>query len=265
MSSRYGVLCFFLFVVVLLLAYKNYETWSQSLEWLPKKEGAKKSEVKPESPSGMEFAKGPYPRESIQMIAEKNIFNPERKEFPLLSAEQTKTGMVRPQIILYGVAIASDYQTASVVNPGRPLHKGERELMTLKLGDRIGDYKVTEILSDRITVEAAGDSFEVLLFDPKSPKKRTEIKTPSKPAEVTSTLPTPTLVPGPAPAPAPTPAIPGPISPQVVPRSPVPMQQKGIESQPPRTVTPAPVPDPGIWRGRRPITPGVPSDSGGNY
>jgi hypothetical protein len=263
MSSRTGVLCFLLFLVVALLAYKNYEIWSQSLEWLPKKEAGKKPEGKPESLSVMEMTKGPYPRASVQMIAEKNIFNPERKEFPLLSADQTKTAMVRPQIILYGVAIASDYQTASVVNPGRPLHKGERELMTLRLGDRIGDYKVTKILSDRIAVEGAGDSFEVLLFDPKSPKKRTEMKTPSKPAEVTSALPTPALVPGPAPSP--TPAIPGPISPQVVPRAPEPMQQRGIEAQPPRPVTPAPVPDPGIWRGRRPIMPGVPSDSGGNY
>ena len=42
MSSRYGVLCFLLFFVVLLLAYENYETWSRPIQWAVQKEGVKK-------------------------------------------------------------------------------------------------------------------------------------------------------------------------------------------------------------------------------
>jgi hypothetical protein len=259
MSSRYGVLCFLLFFVVLLLAYENYETWSRPIQWAVQKEGAKKPEGKGEPSPAVEGVQKLSPSDSVPLIAQNNIFNPDRKEFPVLGSltgEQAKP-VVRPQIVLYGVMIADDYQTASIVNPGRPMHKGEREVKTLKLGDRVGDYKIMKILPDRITVEAPGDSFDVLLYDPKAPKKRTEVKTPSRPAEVTSTLP------GPPTAPAP-PGIPPAISAQ--PRPSVPESAKGrvIEGQVPRPVTPAPVPEADIWRGRRAPRPAVPPESGRN-
>ena len=49
--------------------------------------------------------------------------------------------------------------------------------MTLKIGEKIGEYKLAKILPDRITMEATGDSFDVLLYDPKVPKKKPEIRT----------------------------------------------------------------------------------------
>jgi hypothetical protein len=84
------------------------------------------------------------------------------------------------------VTIAGDYQGASIVNPGRPVRKGERETLTIKLGGKIGEYKLAKVLSDRITLEAEEDTFEVLLYDPKMPKKRVDIKTDSKPVTITS-------------------------------------------------------------------------------
>lgn len=254
MSSRYRVLGFLLFCVVLLLAYKNYEIWSHPLEWVPKKEAVKKPEAKTES-WATEGRKEPSPHESILGIAEKNIFNPDRIEFPLLPVEQAKP-LVRPQVILYGVMITEGYQTASVVNPGRPLHKGEREIKTLKLGDQMGDYKLTKILPDRISLEAKEDSFEVLLFDPRFPKRRPEMKTTAKPAEVTSALPVP------APVPLPTPAAPRPTLPPVHPVPLEPTRESMSETPAPRPVTPPPIPDPGIWTGRRPVRPSVPAEGG---
>ena len=44
--------------------------------------------------------------------------------------------------------------------------------MILKIGDRIGEYKLAKILPDRIALEAMEDAFEVLLCDPAKPKKR---------------------------------------------------------------------------------------------
>jgi hypothetical protein len=258
MSSRYGVLGFLLFCVVLLLAYKNYEIWSHPLEWAPKKEAVRKAQAKTES-LATEGRKEPSPHESILVIAEKNIFNPDRIEFPLLPVEQAKP-LVRPQVILYGVMITDDYQTASVVIPGRPLLKGEREIKTIKLGDQMGDYKLTKILPDRITLEAKEDSFEVLLFDPRFPKKRTEMKTTTKPAEVASPLPVPAPIP--APVRPPTPAAPGPTLRPPRPVTAEPMRESVIETPAPRPVTPAQIPDPGIWRGRRPVRPGVPAEGG---
>jgi len=259
MSSRYGVLCILPFLVVLLLAYENYETWSRPIQWAAPKEGAKKTEGKGEPSPAVEGAQKLSPRDSVALIAENNIFNPDRKEFPVLTsvtAEQAKP-VVRPQIVLYGVMIADDYQTASIINPGRPMLKGEREIKTLKLGDRVGDYKITKILPDRITVEAPGDSFEVFLYDSKNPKKRPEVKTTSRPAEVTSALPAPPTAPSPA-------GITPPISPQPTPVPPESAKQPVIGGQAPRPVTPAPTPDADIWRGRRTPSPAGPQESGRN-
>jgi len=259
MSSRYGVLCFLLFFVVLLLAYENYETWSRPIQWAVQKEGVKKTEGKGEPSPVFEAVQKLFPSDSVLQISQNNIFNPDRKEFPVLgsgAAEQAKP-VVRPQIVLYGVMIADDYQTASIINPGRPMLKGEREIKTLKVGDRVGEYIITKILPDRITVEAPGDSFEVFLYDSKTPKKRSEVKTTSRPAEVTSTLP------GPSTAPAP-PGIPPAISAQPPPSAPEKARDRVIEGQVPRPATPAPVPEADIWRGRRAPRPAVPPESGRN-
>jgi hypothetical protein len=253
MSSRYGFLCFFLFCIVLLLAFKNYEIWSHPFEWVAKKEAMKKAEAKTES-LATDGLREPSSHESTLGIAEKNIFNPDRKEFPFLPVDQAKP-LVRPQVILYGVMITDNYQTASVVNPGRPLHKGEREIKTLKLGDQIGDYKLTRISPDRITLEAKEDSFEVLLFDPRFPKRRTGMRTPTKPTELTSPLPVP--------VPPPIPAAPRPTLPPAPPGAPEPTRESVIVTPAPRPVTPTPIPNPSIWTGRRPVRPGAPAESRG--
>jgi hypothetical protein len=254
MSSRYGVLCFLLFFVVLLLAYKNYETWSQPINWAAQRQVAKRPEGRGEPALAVEGAQRSFPGNPVLLIAQNNIFNPDRKEFPVGAAvEQTKP-VARPQIILYGVMIADDYQTASIINPGRPLHKGEREITTLKVGDRVSDYKITKILPDRITVEAPGDSFEIFLYDPKTPKKRPEIKPTTRPAEVTSALPAPPSPPAP----------PGPLPSQPTPSLPERSRDRVIETQVPRPATPAPSPDAETWGGRRPPRPVVPAESGRN-
>ena len=92
--------------------------------------------------------------------------------------------MVRPQIVLYGVAIGGDYQSATVVNPGRTLRKEERLTQTLKVGGKIGEYTLAKILPDRITMEGDGDTFEVLLDDSKNPKRYVEPRPKSKPGMI---------------------------------------------------------------------------------
>ncbi len=243
MSFRYGVLCLLLFFVVLLLFLKNYETWTLPIEVLPEKETTKKSGTKIEGSQLVGGQKEPTTPESYILIAEKNIFNPERKDFPIITspiAELPKKPLVRPKIILYGVTFAGDYQSASIANLNRPVQKGEREIMTLKLGDRIGEYQLTKILPDRIMMETQEDTFEVLLYDPNMPKKRMPIKTETKPPTITSTLPPSTPTPAEAPKPEPTREITrrpeGPLTPTPSPRP---------------TLTPSPIPP----RPRSRITP----------
>jgi hypothetical protein len=282
-ASRYGVFCLILFFGVLALGVQNYEVWSRSAGAVTKREVPKKPEAKteapPSAPSKGEAAGESIPRDAYKAIAEKNIFHPDRQEFPASAGAEQGKPSARPQISLYGVVVAGEHQSATIVNPGRTLMKGEREAKTVKLGDRIGDYKVASIQEDRIVMESAGDSFEVLLYDPNAPKKRMEVKTPVQPVAVTSSVAGPAPTPGapaaPAPAAAPrtppgsptpgvqpVPPIPQP-APQTAPANPAELKA-GTALQPSESQTSPPTPGTGIWRGRRPFQPANPAAPQGN-
>lgn len=225
MSSKYGLLCFLALALIFLLVAKNYEMWTLPVEWVPGKDAAKKPQSKPaEKPEALStfgVQKNPAPPRTFASIAEKNIFSPERKDFPTPLGTAGRQ-LVRPQIVLYGVTIIGNYRAASIASPGRPLQKGERETFTVKVGERVGEYKLSKISSDRVTLEAEGDTFEVLLYDQSKAKKRSEVRTETKPATITSTQPA-----GSAPAPGPpvqtpTPAQPSAAQPSPTPPSPTP-------------------------------------------
>jgi hypothetical protein len=140
--------------------------------------------------------------------------------------------------------MADDYQSASIANPGRPLKKGEREAMTLRIGDKVGEYKLAKIFPDRIALEAAEDNFEVLLYDPNKPKQRVYAKAETKPAAITTVLPTSTV-------PSTTPS----ASPQMTPFQEAPKPAESIsesatKTQPPQTSSIPPYPQPTL-RSRR--------------
>jgi len=234
MSLRYGVLSLLISFAIFILVLENYETWTLPIEVLPEKVVTKKSGEKIENPPIGVDQKEPTDIQSYIFVSEKNIFSPERKEFPIIAPPpQVKPPTVRPQIILYGVTIAGNYQSASIVNSGRPIKPGERQVMSVKVGDQIGEFKVAKILPDRIMMEAAGDSFEVLLYDPKTPKQRTYAKTEVRPATITSTH----LAPAPVPAGAPT-------LPQTSAKSPEELIDAKITPIPmPKTITPTPIPN----------------------
>ena len=266
MSLKYGLLTLLALLIVILLAVENVGVWTGSIEVVSEKGEVRKLEKKPQASPILGGQKEPPSIKSYILIAEKNIFSPERKEFSLLTgAGGGKKPLVRPQVILYGVTIFDSYRAASIVSPGRPLKKGEREMITLKVGDPVGEYKIAKILSDRITLQAEEDSFDVLLYDASMPKKRMDVKTETKPATVTTTLPgaPPPVQPPAAAAEAPKPAVPREPAATVTP-TPAPL---------PRPVTPT-IPPPGFRRGLRPAyppsspgtpSPGTPStESGGN-
>lgn len=218
MSSKYGFLCFLAFALILLLMIKNYEIWTLPVEWVPEKDTAKRPQTRPEKKPEVlsTFGTQRNPTASSRTyasIAEKNIFSPERKDFPTPMGTAGRQ-LVRPQIVLYGVTIIGNYRAASMASPGRPLQKGERETFTVKVGERVGEYKVAKILSDRVTLEAEGDAFEVLLYDQSKSKRRSDMRTETKPATITSTQPVPSSpVPG-----SPTPAQPSTTPPAAVPK-----------------------------------------------
>jgi hypothetical protein len=249
-SWRYAIFFLLLFVAVVLLALKNYDVWTQPMETLQEEGRAKKGETRVEGTPVTGRQREGTSITSYLSISEKNIFSPDRREFSLTTPEQSKS-MSRPQIILYGITIAKDYQAASLVHPGRPLQKGEREMITVKIGDKVGEYKLAKILPDRITMESGGDSFDVLLYDANAPKKRAVVRTEARPPEVKSTAPAPSP---PAPVPVPKAA--------EAPKPQEPSRERVMEAPLPRPVTPTPPSYPGTLRGRRPVTPYAPPESG---
>ena len=121
MSFKYFVLNILLCFVIILIGVENYETWNHSFELLPDTGIVrKKSETINENPPMVTSTKEPMSIQSYILVSEKNMFSPDRKDFPIVTVNKSNP-TTRPQVILYGVAIAGDYQAASVVNPGRPL------------------------------------------------------------------------------------------------------------------------------------------------
>lgn len=145
MSLRYGILNLLVFIIIILLASKTYKTWIDPIEATPEKIGIKKPVERIQSPPIAGDKKESPNLSPHIIISGKNIFSPDRKDFPV---PEGKKPVVRPQVILYGVTMAGDYQSACIGNSGSPVKKGERETITLKIGDRIGEYKLEKILPD---------------------------------------------------------------------------------------------------------------------
>jgi len=185
MSMKYGFLSFLAFCVCLFTLLKNYEVWTHPFSERFDTMAERKLVEKPKAAPTIETQKNPNPIGSPILIAGKNIFSPERKDFPIVPVEQSRQ-MMRPQVVLYGVTIAGDYQSASLVHPGRPLRKNERETVTLRLGEQISGYRLAMVSPDRIRLERAGDSFEILLYDLRSPKRRSEPKPENRQAMAAS-------------------------------------------------------------------------------
>ncbi len=204
----YWVIDFFLILIVLFLSTKNYEEW---INPKPKEKGVVASKPRaavppipvPAARKGEALAPA-----SFKLISEKNLFSPDRKEFPVPMGPETKDvrrPMVRPTLTLYGVAIGKEFSSAMINNPTRK--DRERDTISVRVGDKVGEFTVIQILEDRITLESPGDSFDVLLYDASKPKKRV-VPVPVTPAPARPSSPPPGVspTPGPSPGVSPTPS-----------------------------------------------------------
>lgn len=260
MARKFYLINFILIVIVVFLAVENYDEWTKPTPVGKEASSAKPKGSGPGSPllASAGAKKEPPAPAQFRPISDKNIFSPDRKEFPIPAiVEAAKKPSVRPNISLFGVAIGEEFHSALVTNPTRRADRGERETVTVKVGDKLGEYAVGKILADRITLESSGDSFDVLLYDPSKQKKRPVV------------IPTPSPAPGPAVVPPPSPVPPRPYTPPGG-TPPVPLPRPGgvitpppqpggltgremirgridprraVPTPPPRAPKPAPVPD----------------------
>jgi len=249
----YWIIDFFLILIVFFLSMKNYEEW---INPKPKEKGvvASKSKV-PVPPIPLPAVKKgeALAPASFKMISEKNLFSPDRKEFPVPMGPETKDirrPTVRPNLTLYGVAIGKEFSSAVITNPTRK--DKERDTLTVRVGDKVGEFTVAQILEDRITLENTGDSFDVLLYDASKPKKRV-VPAPVTPAPARPSSPPPGVSPTPSPSPGISPA-PSPLPPgrELPGRTSLRqrLEQRRLQSQPGGALTPgSPVPPPKVAPG----------------
>ena len=222
MSRTLYLINFILIVLVIFLAAKDYEEWTQA-----KPRGAEGIVSKAKAGAGAVPAPTLAKKEAVDLknyksISEKNLFSPDRKEFPIPlgpgGSGDAKKPLARPNVTLYGVVIANEFSSAMINNPTRRAEKGERDTMSVKVGDKVGEYRVAKILADRINLEMEGDSFDVLLYDPAKPKKPPVVT--ASPAAKPS--PTPATPPRPFTPPAPGVSQPGSSPPAGIGQAPLP-------------------------------------------
>ena len=257
MGKKFYLINMLLLLIVVLLVVENYGEWTQS-EPVSKESASSRQRTAsaPVATSAAEKKEAPAPGQ-FRLISDKNIFSPDRKEFPIpLAPDIAKKPPVRPNVTLFGVVIGEGFQSAVITNPTRRADKGERETMTVKEGQKVGEYTVAKVLPDRITLESPGDSFDLLLYDPTKQKKRPVVTPPpSTPPAVSPGSPVPARpytppggTPPTATPPRPTPP-PAVVNPQTsqggfpgrnLTRTPVP--QRRVPAPPGRT-QPVPVPD----------------------
>jgi type II secretory pathway component PulC len=209
MSKRLWLFNLLLVLIFLFLLVKVYEVWtdSKSTGWERSVPGQK---AQPPPPSGTVAGKGEmFAPNRYQSISDKNLFNPERKEFSSTGVSGDKTGLSRLDLVLYGIVIGGEYHSAIITNPEKRVGKGQRDTITVKIGDKVAGYQVTKILEDRITLESNGETQDLLLYDPSRPKKRSTVTSPPKPAPTPATPARPVPLPGPG-APQPQPPVPVP-------------------------------------------------------
>ena len=257
MGKKFYLINMLLLLIVVLLAVENYGEWTKPEPVAKEGASSRQRTAAASLPASVaEKKEAPAPAQ-FRLISDKNIFSPDRKEFPIpLAPDIAKKPPVRPNVTLFGVVIGEGFQSAVITNPTRRADKGERETMTVKEGQKVGEYTVAKVLPDRITLESPGDSFDVLLYDPTKQKKRPVVSpAPSSPPAVSPGSPAPArpyTPPGGTPPlatpprPTPPPAVVNPPTPQGgfpgrnLTRTPVP--QRRIPTPPART-QPVPVPE----------------------
>ena len=202
------------------------------------------------------------PLQEYAVIAEKNLFHPDRVIPPEKKAE---IAVPRPEFVLYGTLIADNVSIAYMsdkkavrTTPGR----GKRQV-GLKLGETLSGYTLKEVFSDRVVMVRGDDRIEIRVISPENKKDRIVETTSPTQQTIPSMMPTNPMMPGTQPS-----AIPG--IPMAQPRTSVggttsasPQSAGGYTSPTGRTSGQTSVQPPGMPSGPPPGQPLQPSGPSG--
>jgi len=144
---------------------KAYDIWYK--KEMPKAEipaDSPKSEIRSEKRM---MSKNMPPESEYSIVAEKNLFSPDREEIlPEAAEPEPEIKAADPfgrKITLYGVIMMDAYKAALVENPDRK--PDERKDKWVKEGDMLGEFQIAEIRKESILLADKDKKYEVLLYD----------------------------------------------------------------------------------------------------
>jgi hypothetical protein len=121
------------------------------------KKASREKEEKPPvapPPSLMEYA----------VIAEQNVFNPERK---IPAEKKEEQPLPRPDFVVYGTLVAGETSMAFMEDlkaPYTTAGRGKRQ-RTLRVGSALSGYTLSQVYTDRVVMVRGEDSIEVRVMD----------------------------------------------------------------------------------------------------
>jgi len=129
------------------------------------------------------------PETAFEVVLEKNIFSPNRKEYlppPEGSAENkpevAELRIPGKKVVLYGVVLMEGYRKALVTNLEK---KGkERDVLWIREGEAYGDFKVSRIEKDKVFLEGNGQEYEIALYGDDKPQRQAVSVSEGKPTVI---------------------------------------------------------------------------------
>ena len=130
--------------------------------------------VKADEPKKEQVAEpnlNPNPLQDYAVIAEKNLFHPDR----IIPAEKKNEVIIpRPEFVLYGTLIADNVRIAYLSDKKAPRTtpgRGKRQV-GLKIGETLSGYTLKEVLPDRVVLRRGDDTIELKVISPENRKDR---------------------------------------------------------------------------------------------
>ena len=117
------------------------------------------------------------PPADYTVVAEQNLFHPERKIPPESKDEKA---LPKPELLLYGTLLADNLRLAYIEDKKAPQSspgRGPRQTV-VKQGDTISGFLLTSVEADRIVLVRGEEQLVVFLSDAKKPRS---VVTPAQP------------------------------------------------------------------------------------
>lgn len=189
MFSKIWLINLILAVGVIFFGINAVGIWSEN----DKKPAKSQATQKASSRSVKKIAPKKLPPESAyKVVVERPLFSPDRAmpeevEEPPEAEEKKELKVAGRKIVLYGVIIMDDMKTALIANPAP--RAGAKQSIWVKVGDAVGDFKVTGIKKETIILAEGAKKHEILLYDKNNPKQRVGVKTRAPKPNVVSGKP----------------------------------------------------------------------------